>query len=267
MSFVEHLDVLRSHLFKSAVAVAVGAIIMAIYNKFIVQRVLMGPTNGDFATYVYLCKISQRLGLGGALCMTEIHVKMQNTQVAGQFNIYFNVILIGGFILAFPYVFWQFWKFAKPALTQKELRNTRGVIFWVSLLFFLGILFGYFIIAPYTINFFSNFVLDPKIANDWMVSDYFSTIVPLILGSGLAFQLPLVMYFLAKIGVVSASYLRRVRKYAILIMVVVASIITPPDMLSTVVCTIPLMLLYEVSILLCVKEEKRQKLEEKREWQ
>jgi len=267
MSFVEHLDVLRSHLFRSALAVAVGAIVMAIYNKFIVQRVLMGPTNGDFATYVYLCKISRRLGLGGALCMTEIHVKMQNTQVTGQFNIYFNVILIGGFILAFPYVFWQFWKFTKPALTAKELRNTRGVIFWVSLLFFLGILFGYFIIAPYTINFFSNFVLDPKISNDWMVSDYFSTIVPLILGSGLAFQLPLVMYFLAKIGVVSATYLRRVRKYAILVMVVVASIITPPDMLSTVVCTIPLMLLYEISILLCVKEEKRQKLEEKREWQ
>jgi sec-independent protein translocase protein TatC len=267
MSFVEHLDVLRSHLFRSALAVAAGAIVMAIYNKFIVQRVLMGPTNGDFATYVYLCKISQRLGLGGALCMTEIHVKMQNTQVTGQFNIYFNVILIGGFILAFPYVFWQFWKFTKPALTAKELRNTRGVIFWVSLLFFLGILFGYFIIAPYTINFFSNFVLDPKISNNWMVSDYFSTIVPLILGSGLAFQLPLVMYFLAKIGVVSATYLRRVRKYAILVMVVVASIITPPDMLSTVVCTIPLMLLYEISILLCVKEEKRQKLEEKREWQ
>jgi sec-independent protein translocase protein TatC len=267
MSFVEHLDVLRSHLFRSAVAVAAGAIVMAIYNKFIVQRVLMGPTNSDFATYVYLCKISQRLGLGGALCMTEIHVKMQNTQVTGQFNIYFNVILIGGFILAFPYVFWQFWKFTKPALTAKELRNTRGVIFWVSLLFFLGILFGYFIIAPYTINFFSNFVLDPKISNDWMVSDYFSTIVPLILGSGLAFQLPLVMYFLAKIGVVSASYLRRVRKYAILVMVIVASIITPPDMLSTIVCTIPLMVLYEISILLCVKEEKRQKLEEKREWQ
>jgi sec-independent protein translocase protein TatC len=267
MSFVEHLDVLRSHLFWSAVAVAIGAIVMAIYNKFIVQRVLMGPTNSDFATYVYLCKISRRLGLGGALCMTEIHVKMQNTQVTGQFNIYFNVILIGGFILAFPYVFWQFWKFTKPALTAKELKNTRGVIFWVSLLFFLGILFGYFIIAPYTINFFSNFVLDPKISNDWMVSDYFSTIVPLILGSGLAFQLPLVMYFLAKIGVVSATYLRRVRKYAILVMVIVASIITPPDMLSTVVCTIPLMALYEISILLCVKEEKRQKLEEKREWQ
>lgn len=265
MSFVEHLDELRKHLFRSAVAVAVGAIVMAVYNKFIVEKVLMGPTNQDFATYTYLCKLSGKLGLGTKLCLTQINVNMQNTEVAGQFNIYFNVILIGGFILAFPYVFWQFWKFTKPALTGKELRNTRGVIFWVSLLFFLGILFGYFIIAPYTINFFSNFSLDSKIKNIWTVSNYFNTIVPLILGAGLAFQLPLVMYFLAKIGVVSASYLRRVRKYAILIMVIVASIITPPDMLSTIVCTIPLVLLYEISILLCVKEEKRQKKEET-EW-
>lgn len=266
MSFIEHLDVLRGHLFKSAVAVALGAIVMAIYNKFIVERVLMGPTNGDFWTYTYLCKLSQKLGLGTRLCMTQIHVNMQSTEVAGQFNIYFNVILIGGFILAFPYVFWQFWKFTKPALKPNELRNTRGVIFWVSLLFFLGVLFGYFIIAPYTINFFSNFSLDPKIKNIWTVASYFNTIVPLILGAGLAFQLPLVMYFLAKVGVVSAGYLRRVRKYAILIMLIVAGIITPPDMLSQIVCTLPLMALYEISILLCVKVEKRQKQEEA-EWQ
>lgn len=267
MSFVEHLDVLRSHLFRAAVAVALGAIVMVIYSKFIIERVLMGPTNGDFFTYVYMCKASQRLGFGTKFCMTEIHVNMQNTEVAGQFNIYFNVILIGGFILAFPYVFWQFWKFTKPALTAKELKNTRGVIFWVSTLFFIGILFGYFIVAPYTVNFFSNFSMDPKIKNIWTVSNYFNTVVPLILGAGLAFQLPLVMYFLSKIGVVSASYLRRMRKYAILIMVVVASIFTPPDMLSTIVCSIPLIILYEISILLCVKEEKRQRKDEIREWQ
>jgi sec-independent protein translocase protein TatC len=266
MSFIEHLDELRKHLFRSALAVALGAIVVAVYNRFIVEKILMGPTNQDFPTYGYLCKISQRLGLGKKLCMTQIHVKMQNTDVAGQFNIYFNIILIGGFIIAFPYVFWQFWKFTKPALTSKELQNTRGVIFWVSLLFFLGVFFGYFIIAPYTINFFSNFSLDPKIENIWTVTNYFNTIVPLILGAGLAFQLPLVMYFLAKVGVVSASYLRRVRKYAILIMLIVAGIITPPDMLSQIVCTIPLILLYEISVLLCVKVEKRQQKEDASEW-
>jgi len=266
MSFIQHLDELRGHLFKSAIAVAIGAVVMVVYNRFIVEKVLMGPTNQSFPTYGYLCKVSQWLGLGKKLCMTQIHVKMQNTEVAGQFNTYFNVILIGGFILAFPYVFWQFWKFTKPALTPKELKNTTGVIFWVSLLFFTGILFGYFVIAPYTINFFSNFSLASKIENIWTVTNYFNTIVPLILGAGLAFQLPLVMYFLAKVGVVSAAYLRRMRKYAILIMLIVAGIITPPDMLSQIVCTIPLILLYEISILLCVKVEKRKQKEEAEEW-
>jgi len=226
----------------------------------------MGPTHGDFVTYNLLCRLSQKWGLGDKLCMQAIHVKMQSNTVAGQFNVYFNIILIGGFILAFPYVFWQFWKFTKPALKPKELKNTRGVIFYVSLLFFLGVFFGYFIIAPYTINFFANFVLDSNIENIWTIADYFSTIVPLILGAGLAFQLPLVMYFLAKVGVVSASYLRKVRKYAILIIVVVASIITPPDMLSTIVASVPLLILYEISVLLCVRVEKRAKLDELKEW-
>ena len=262
MSFIEHLDVLRGHLFKSALAVAIGAIIMAIYNKFIVQRIVMGPTHGDCVTYNLLCRLSQKWGLGDKLCMQAIHVKMQSNTVAGQFNVYFNIILIGGFILAFPYVFWQFWKFTKPALKPTELKNTRGVIFYVSLLFFLGVFFGYFVIAPYTINFFANFSMDSNIENLWTIGSYFTTISQLILGAGLAFQLPLVMYFLAKIGVVSAGYLRRVRKYAILIIVIVASIITPPDMLSTIVASVPLVLLYEISILLCVRVEKRAKLED-----
>lgn len=266
MSFIEHLDELRKHLFRSAVAVALGAIVMAIYSNFIVKKVLMGPTHKEFPTYGYLCSLSQRLGLGSKLCMTQINVRMQSTDVTGQFNIYFNIILIGGFILAFPYVFWQFWKFTKPALTSKELKNTRGVIFWVSTLFFTGVFFGYFVIAPYTINFFSNFSIDDNIQNIWTISSYFNTIVPLILGAGLAFQLPLVMFFLAKIGVVSAAWLRSVRKYAILIMLIVAGIITPPDMLSQIVCTIPLMLLYEISILLVVKVEKKEKSEEVTEW-
>ena len=265
MSFVQHLDELRSHLFRSAVAIALGAVVVGIFHNYIVQHILMGPTHQDFFTYRALCHLSEKWGLGTKLCMTHINVKMQSTAVTGQFDVFFNIILIGGFIIAFPYVFWQFWKFAKPALTPRELKNTRGVIFWVSLLFFIGVLFGYFLIAPYTINFFSNFTIDDNIQNIWTVTSYFNTIVPLILGAGLAFQLPLVMYFLAKIGIVSAAYLRRVRKYAILIMLIVASMITPPDMLSPIVCTLPLMLLYEISILLCKKVEKEEKKQDA-EW-
>jgi sec-independent protein translocase protein TatC len=266
MSFIEHLDVLRAHLFRSAVAVAIGAIVVAVYNSFIVKKILMGPTHPDFPTYSILCRISRSLGLGSRLCMTQINVHMQSNTVAGQFGVYFNIILIGGFVLAFPYVFWQFWKFTKPALTTKELTSTRGVIFWVSLLFFSGVFFGYFVIAPYTINFFAKFSLDDSIENLWTVASYFNTMVPLILGAGLAFQLPLVLFFLAKAGVVSSAFLKRGRKYAILTMLIVAGIITPPDMLSQIVCTIPLIILYEIGILLCVRVEKKEALENPSQW-
>ncbi len=266
MSFIEHLDVLRGHLFKSAIAVTIGGILMAVYNNFIVKKILMGPTHANFPTYGFLCRVSKSLGLGTKLCMSQINVKMQSTAVGGQFGVYFNIILIGGFIVAFPYVFWQFWKFAKPALTPKELRNTQGVIFWVSLLFFIGVLFGYYVIAPYTINFFANFSLDDNIENRWTITSYFSTLTPLILGAGLAFQLPLVMFFLAKIDIVSAKFLRKSRKYAIVIMLILSGIITPPDMLSQIICTIPLLMLYEISILLCLKVEKQKKIDDAKEW-
>lgn len=257
MSFVEHLDELRGHLFKAAVAVVLGTIAMWRFSDFIVKKVLMGPIHADFPTYSFLCRISERLGLGDSLCLKPINIKMQSTAVSGQFHVYFNIVLIGGFILAFPYVFHQFWKFIRPGLTSKELKNTRGVIFWVSLLFFLGVLFGYFVIAPYTIHFFANFSMDESIENIWTIASYFNTIVPLILGAGLAFQLPLVMYFLAKADIISAGWLRRVRKYAIVIMLVVSGIITPPDMLSQIICALPLWFLYEISILLAARVEKK----------
>ncbi len=266
MSFIGHIDELRKHLFRAAIAVTIGAIVVGFYNNFIIKKILMGPTHSDFPTYTYLCKIGQRFGLGNQLCLDKINVKMQSNAVAGQFTVFMNIILIGGLILAFPYVFWQFWKFVKPALKKNELRNTRGVIFWVSLLFFIGVLFGYFIIAPYTINFFANFSMDDNIDNRWTISSYFNTIVPLILGSGLAFQLPLVLYFLAKINVVSSAFLRKYRRHSILIITIVTSIITPPDMLSTIICSIPLIILYEISIFLCLRvEKKQQKIEA--EWE
>jgi sec-independent protein translocase protein TatC len=239
--------------------------VVGVYNKFFVRGVLMGPTHDDFPTYGLLCKIGRALNIN-RLCMKGIGVKMQSTAVSGQFSVFFNVILIGGFIIAFPYVFWQFWNFIKPALTKKELKSTRGVIFWVSLLFFMGVFFGYFVIAPYTVSFFANFQLDTNIENRWTITSYLDTLVPLILGTGLAFQLPLVMYFLTKISVVSSSFLKKYRKHAIVIMLIVAGIITPPDVLSQIIVTLPLILLYEVSIILAKKVERQEKEEEMREW-
>jgi sec-independent protein translocase protein TatC len=198
--------------------------------------------------------------------MKEIHLEMQSNTITGQFDVYLDVIVIGGFVVAFPYILWQFWKFVKPALNNNELNNSKGVIFWVSLLFFIGIMFGYFVLSPYTVNFFANFSLDDKIKNIPTISSYFNTVLPLTLGCGLAFQLPLILFFLAKVGIVSATSLKKFRKYAILIIVVLTGIITPPDMFSQIICSVPLVILYEVGILICRRVEKEQ-IKKDLEWE
>jgi sec-independent protein translocase protein TatC len=267
MSFVDHLEILRGHLFRSVVAVVIGAIVIGIFNKFFIRSVLLGPTHADFPTYGVICRIGKFLHLEKALCMEGLGIKMQSTSVAGQFSTWFSVVLIGGVVIAFPYIFWEFWKFVKPALTRKELARTRGVIFWVSLLFFMGVAFGYFVIAPYTLNFFGNFQLDENIENRWTIASYFDTITPLILGTGLAFQLPLVMLILTKVGIVSATFLSKQRKYAIVIILIVAAIITPgPDVVSQMTVGLPLLLLYEISIVLARRSEKRDKELDAAEW-
>lgn len=267
MTFIDHLEALRGHLFRSVIAIVVGAGVIAYFNDFFIKKVLMGPTHSTFPTYSLLCKAGHKIGLGDALCMKDIGVKMQSTSVSGQFSMFFTVILIGGLIIAFPYVFFEFWRFIRPALTKKELNKTRGVIFWVSFLFFMGVFFGYFVIAPYTVNFFANFQLDENIQNQWTINSYIDTLIPLILGTGLAFQLPLVMFFLSKIGLVTPSWLRSVRKYAIVIIVIVAGVITPPDVISQVIVSVPLLILYEVSIWLSAKVVKEVELEQAKEWE
>jgi len=258
MSFVDHLEDLRGHLFRSVIAIVIGGIIVGVYNDFFIKKVLMGPTHSDFPTYGWLCNISKTLNLGDALCMSSIGVKMQSTSVSGQFSMFFTVLIIGGIIMAFPYIFYEFWRFIRPALTKKELNQTRGVIFWVSLLFFAGVFFGYFVIAPYTVNFFANFQLDESIVNQWTITSYIDTLIPLILGTGLAFQLPLVVFFLSKLGMVTPDFLRKSRKYAIVIIVIVAGVITPPDVISQLVVSFPLLILYEVSIWLSARVKKQE---------
>lgn len=266
MSFIDHLEVLRGHLFRSVVAIAIGAIVAGIYNKFIIKNILLGPTHDDFPTYGLICRIGRSLNLGNALCMQGIQLRLQSTEVSGQFSMWFSVILISGLILAFPYVFYQFWNFIRPALTKKELGRTRGVIFWVSFLFFTGVLFGYFVVAPYAINFFFHFQLDEIVQNIWTINSYLDMMLPLVLGSGLAFQLPLVMFFLAKIGLVTASFLKNKTKYAIVIIFIVAGVITPgPDVVSQMAVAIPLLLLYVISIFLAARVDKERAQEDK-EW-
>jgi len=266
MSFIDHLEALRGHLFRSVIAIAGGAIIAGIFNTFLIKNILLGPMQGSFPTYGVLCRLSHSLGMGDSLCMNGLDIKMQSTEVGSQFSMWFTVIFVAGIIIAFPYIFYEFWRFIKPALTKKELDKTRGVIFWVSVLFFTGVFFGYFVIAPYTINFFSSFQLDESIENRWTIGSYVDTLIPLVLGSGLAFQLPLVIFFLAKVGIVTATYLKSIRKYAIVVILIIAAVITPgPDLVSQISVALPLMLLYEISIILSKRVEKERAAEAK-EW-
>lgn len=266
MSFIDHLEELRWHIMRSVIALLVGGITVFVNMDFFFKRIVMGPAHNDFITYRALCKISHMVGLGKAMCLDEVNMNLQSTEMSSQFMMSFTIAMVGGFILVFPYIFWEFWRFTKPALTDKEQQKTRGVIFWVSLLFFMGVCFGYYLIAPYTVNFFASYTLDPLIKNNFTVSDYIDNIVSLVLGSGIVFQLPLVVYFFSKVGLLTPSFLRSNRKYAFVIILILAAVITPPDVVSQMIVTLPLLLLYEISIWISGRVAKDQKKEEEKEW-
>ncbi len=271
MSFVDHLEELRWHIMRAVIALLVGTVVVFLNLDFFYNKIVMGPAHKDFITYRVLCNTSHYLGLGNALCLGDINLTLISTEMSSQFMMSFTISMVGGFIIGFPYIFWEFWRFTKPALTPKEQKKTRGVIFWVSLLFFLGVSFGYFLIAPYTINFFAAYTLSPLIKNTFTISDYTDNIVSLVLGAGIIFQLPLVVFFLSKVGVLSPSFLRVNRKYAFVILLIIAAVITPPDVISQLIVTLPLLGLYEISIWIsgrAIKDQEEKVLieDEQNEW-
>ncbi|MBC8033451.1 MAG: twin-arginine translocase subunit TatC [Chitinophagaceae bacterium] len=266
MTFVDHLEALRWHIMRSVLAILVGALFVFFNMDFFFDKVIMGPAHNDFISYRVLCRVGNAIGLGGAMCLDEIKLKLISTEMNSQFMMSFTIAFVGGFITAFPYVFWEIWKFIRPALSPKETNKTRGMIFWVSLLFFSGVAFGYFLLAPYTVNFFAAYTLSPLIENTFTVSDYIDNLVSLILGTGIVFQLPLVVYFLSRIGLLTPQSLRTYRKYALVVILILAAIITPPDVVSQMIVTIPLWFLYEISIWISARVYKKEKEDELKEW-
>jgi len=255
MSFIDHIEELRWHIVRSLIAVMVGAIVLFINTDIVFDQIIMGPSKPGFITYKYMCKLADLIQVS-SLCMQEINLDFQNTELSGQFMMSFSVSFMLGFIIAFPYIFWEFWRFVKPALTPKEIRSARGIVFWSSLLFFLGVLFAYYIIAPFTINFFANYTLSPVFKNIITMSNYYSTLSDLVLGVGIVFELPVIVYFLSRIGLLTPAVMRGKRSFAILIIFVVAAVITPPDVFSLFLVCIPMLLLYEVSINISARANK-----------
>jgi len=270
MSFVDHLEALRWHIVRSAFAIVIVAIVIFIKMNWIFETIIRGPIRPDFVSYTGLCKLGRMLHMGDALCLQSVSgLKLQTTQFSSQFISSINIAIVGGFIVAFPYVFWELWRFIKPALSPKELKSSRGAIFWVTFFFLLGVAFGYFLLAPFTFSFLANYSIAAQgaIETKPTLDDYVENLVDIIIGSGLAFQLPLVSWVLTRIGLITPRFLRTYRKYAYVAILFIAAVITPsPDWMSQTIVALPLILLYELSIRISVKVEKDRERKDKEEW-
>lgn len=269
MTFIDHLEELRSHIIRAISAILIGAIVIFIYRDWIFDYVIVGPINKDFISYKALCQFSHWAHLGNTLCMPPVEVSMQSTTFGGQFLSSITMAFVGGIIIAFPFIFWEFWRFVKPALKEKELKNTRFVIWWVSFFFFCGAAFGYFLLGPFTFNFLAGFQLGTHnmIVTKPTFADYLDNLTNIILGCGLAFELPVLSFILSKIGIISPAFLRSTRKYAIVVILIVAAFITPsPDWMSQLIVFVPLWLLYELSIIVSARVYKQEEEEEEKEW-
>ena len=266
MSFLHHLEALRWHLIRSAIAIIAVTIVVFLNKTFIFDVIIFGPKNSDFPTFRALCQLSDWLFLQfpslmqskDVLCIGQETYELQNIAMSGQFMTHILVSVVGGIILAFPYVFWEIWRFIKPALQSTEKNYSRGVVFFTSLLFMLGVVFGYYIIVPLSVNFFITYNVSEQVINLPTLSTYISTVTTIVLACGIVFELPIMVYFLTKVGLVTPEILKKYRKHALIAALILSAIITPPDVFSQLLVSVPILFLYEVSIFisrLIVKKE------------
>lgn len=266
MSFFDHIEDLRWHIVRSIVAWLVAAIAIFMNIDWVYDNIILAPASQSFYTYGALCRLGNWLHLGNSLCLPAVQISFQVTEVNGTFTSAINIAMIGGIILAFPYICWELWRFVKPALNIKEKKMSRGGIFWVSAFFFTGAVFGYYLLAPFTFNFLASFTLGNSgmIQYRPSVNDYVDSLTNLILGCGIAFELPVLCLVLAKIGLITGTLMKKYFKFAFVIILVVAAIITPsPDWTSQFLVATPLLFLYWISILLASREERRKAAMEK----
>lgn len=252
MTFLEHLEELRWHLIRSLIAVVTGAVVAFIFKDIIFDHIILAPNNPGFITNRLLCRLAEIVNTP-ALCINQTPIELISIKMSGQFTTHINISLVSGLIIAFPYIFWEFWSFFRPALYEKERRHARGAVFFASLLFMIGILFGFFVIIPLSINFLGSYSVSDLVTNQININSYIGSVTSVALAAGITFELPIVAFFLARIGVVTPEFMRKYRKHAIVIILVLAAIITPPDVFSQILVTLPLLVLYEVSIFIAAR--------------
>lgn len=263
MSFLEHLETLRWHLVRSTIAVLVLAVVAFMFKNLIFDTILFAPKDPQFITYRILCNITKFFGFDESACISEIPFRLQNRTMAGQFNLHIWTAITAGIIIAFPYILYEMWKFISPALKDNEKKHSRGFIAVASFLFFIGVLFGYYIVAPLAINFLGSYTVSSDVHNDIDITSYMGLIRSSALASGVVFELPIIIYILSKLGLVNPQMLRQYRKFSIVGILIISAVITPPDITSQVIVAIPLLILYEISILISKmvvkKEEKKER--------
>jgi sec-independent protein translocase protein TatC len=249
MSFLQHLDELRWRLVRIAIAVISVAVVLWIYQEWVMNHVFLVLKEKEFITFKLLCAYF-------GVCVSDTTVKMQSMTVSGQFNYAMMMSLMGGLIITAPYIFYQIWSFIKPGLKKNELRAAKGLVFYVSLCFFSGVLFGYFVVAPLTVQFFGSFQISPEIENNFTVGSYMGTVISTVFYTGILFLLPIVSFILTKIGLIGPEFLKKYRRHAIVVILIISAVITPPDMLSQIIVSIPIIVLYEIGIVVSTRTSK-----------
>ncbi len=247
MSFWDHLEELRWHIMRSIIAVMVLAVVAFLNRKIIFDYIILAPSTPHFITNRVLCRIGEMIHVS-SICIKSLHFQIINISMSGQFLTHMYISTVAGFILAFPYILYEIWRFIKPALHDKEEKYSRGGVFISSLLFMLGVLFSYFLIVPLTVNFLGNYQVSDSVMNQISLKSYINTVVSVTFAVGIVFELPILVYFLTKIGIITPEFLTSNRKYMFVVLLILSAIITPPDMFSQVMVVIPLIGLYEVSI-------------------
>ncbi len=248
MSFLDHLEELRWHLIRSILAIMIIAVFAFVFKGFIFDTIIFGPKNMNFPTYHFFCQIATFFGVTSDFCADSLPFTLQNRTMAGQFSAHIWTSIWAGIIVGFPYLLWELWRFISPGLYENERKHSRGFITVASSLFFLGVLFGYYVIAPLSINFLGTYTVSQEVANEIDISSYISTVRASVIACGIMFELPILIYFLTRVGLVTPEILKTYRKFAIVIIFIISAVITPPDVASQVIVSIPVLILYEFSI-------------------
>ncbi|MFT3920203.1 twin-arginine translocase subunit TatC [Cloacibacterium sp.] len=262
MSFLGHIGELRAHLIRSIIATIIGALIIGFNINWIMDHIFFGPTRNDFLTFRVVNHFSREIiGHNSIHLPKDFPVRVQ--KLFQQFNVMMAVSVFGGMVMAFPYIVWELWKFISPALHEKERKNSIFVINGVWFLFILGVLCGYFLILPFAINFGVIFKISDIIVPLYDLSDYTTLFLQVVLGMGVIFLFPMVVYLLTSIGILTPQFLKTYRRHAIVVIMVVAAIITPADVLSMMAAAMPLVVLYEMSIWMSIYVHRKLQKQEK----